>query len=77
MQQITKYKNIHMKPIILFLLAAITLTSCTNYGKKVKKSNIEVYYNDGITEDQAQKLLILFIRWILIQKLRITKRAFN
>ena len=44
-----------MKPIILFLLAAITLTSCTNYGKKVKKSNIEVYYNDGITEDQAQK----------------------
>ena len=55
MQQITKYKNIHMKPIILFLLAAITLTSCTNYGKKVKKSNIEVYYNDGITEDQAQK----------------------
>ncbi|MEO5946997.1 MAG: hypothetical protein ABIP79_09285 [Chitinophagaceae bacterium] len=44
-----------MKPLILFLLAAITLTSCTNYGKKVKSSNIEVYYNDGITEDQAQK----------------------
>ncbi len=44
-----------MKPLILFLLAAITLTSCTNYGKKVKSSNIEVYYNDGITEEQAQK----------------------
>lgn len=44
-----------MKPLILFLLAAITLTSCTNYGKKVKNSNIEVYYNDGITEEQAQK----------------------
>ncbi len=48
-------KNINMKPLILFLLAAITLTSCTNYGKKVKNSNIEVYYNDGITEEQAQK----------------------
>ncbi len=44
-----------MKPLILFLLAAITLTSCTNYGKKVKSRNIEVYYNDGITEEQAQK----------------------
>lgn len=44
-----------MKPIILFLVAAITLTSCSNYGKKVKSSNIEVYYNDGITEEQAQK----------------------
>lgn len=44
-----------MKTLVLFLVAAITLTSCTNYGKKVKSSNIEVYYNDGITEDQAQK----------------------
>ncbi len=44
-----------MKQIIFFLLAVLTLSSCTNYGKKVKASNIEVYYNDGITKEKAQQ----------------------
>jgi hypothetical protein len=44
-----------MKPIIILLVAVLSFTSCTNYGKKVKSSNIEVYYKDGITETQAQK----------------------
>lgn len=44
-----------MKQIIFFLVAVISLSSCTNYGKKVKSSNIEVYYKDGITEETAQK----------------------
>ena len=44
-----------MKPILIILLAAFTLTACTNYGKKVKKSKIEVYYKDGITEEEAQQ----------------------
>lgn len=44
-----------MKQIIFFLVAVISLSSCTNYGKKVKSSNIEVYYKDGISEETAQK----------------------
>ncbi len=44
-----------MKPIIIFLLTVFSLTACTNYGKKVKSSNIEVYYKEGISESQAQK----------------------
>lgn len=43
-----------MKQIILFLVAILTLSACSNYGKKVKSSNIEVFYQDGITEEQAQ-----------------------
>lgn len=44
-----------MKQIILFLLAIVLLSSCSNYGKKVNKSNIEVYYKEGISEEQAQQ----------------------
>lgn len=47
--------HITMKRIILFFVAAITLAACTNYGKKVKSGNIEMYYREGITEDEAQK----------------------
>ena len=49
-----------MKPIILSLLIAISLAACTNYGKKVKTGSIEVYYKDGVTEQQAKKISVLF-----------------
>jgi hypothetical protein len=40
------------------------LASCTNYGKKVSKDYLEVYYKDGITKDQAQKTLdFLYPQW--------------
>jgi PBP1b-binding outer membrane lipoprotein LpoB len=42
-----------------FLIPVLALTflisSCNNYGKKVKKEHIETYYKDGITEAEAQK----------------------
>ena len=44
-----------MKAIIFLLLAAFALTACSNYGKKVKSGNIEVYYKDGVTGEQAKK----------------------
>src|SRR5258705_7516097 len=49
-----------MKPIILSLLVAVSLAACTNYGKKVKTGSIEVYYKDGVTEEQAKKISALF-----------------
>jgi hypothetical protein len=49
-----------MKPIILSLLVAFSLAACTNYGKKVKTGDIEVYYKDGVTEAQAKKISSLF-----------------
>ncbi len=42
-----------MKRIILLLLVAIPFISCKNYGTKVKKGNIEVFYKEGITADEA------------------------
>lgn len=47
-----------MKPFILSLLVAVTLASCSNYGKKIKVEGTkgEVYYKgDGVTENDAKK----------------------
>lgn len=47
-----------MKPIILSLLVAVALTSCSNYGKKIKVDGTkgEVYYKGkGVTENDAKK----------------------
>lgn len=46
----------------LFPLLALTLllTSCSDYGKKVSSANIEVYYKDGISKEQAEKTAKLF-----------------
>lgn len=47
-----------MKSFILSLLVAVSLTACSNYGKKIKVEGIkgEVYYKgDGVTEDDAKK----------------------
>ena len=49
-----------MKPFILSLLVAVSLAACTNYGKKVKTGDVEVYYKDGVTEEQAKKISALF-----------------
>lgn len=41
---------------ILFPLLVVTMvlfTSCTNYGKKVQKGTVEVYYKEGIDEKAA------------------------
>jgi hypothetical protein len=44
-----------MKRFFFYLAAIITLAACTNYGKKVKVGNIEMYYRQGVTEDEANK----------------------
>lgn len=51
-----------MKSLILSLIVAVSLTACSNYGKKVKSGNIEVYYKDGTTEAEAQKTADLFLQ---------------
>jgi hypothetical protein len=48
-------KKITLPFIIIILLSLFGSTGCTNYGKKVKKEHIEVFYKDGITMEQAQK----------------------
>jgi hypothetical protein len=41
--------------IIIIFLSAFSLMACNNYGKKVKKEHIEVFYKGGITMEEAQK----------------------
>lgn len=43
----------------LLMIVAIGLTSCENYGNKVSKDFVEVYYRDSITKEQAQQTLEL------------------
>ncbi len=43
-----------MKAILITLVACCMLTACSNHGKKIKNNNIEVYYKDGVSKDQAQ-----------------------
>lgn len=50
-----------MKKYILFLLLPF-LAACSNYGPKVTSSNIEVYYKEGISKEQAEKTAGLFDR---------------
>lgn len=41
--------------LIPVLALTLLLSSCNDYGKKVKKEHIETYYKGDITEAQAQK----------------------
>lgn len=53
------YKTINnntMKKIISLLSAIALLVSCANYGEKKVHNGTEVYYKDGVTEAQADKL---------------------
>lgn len=53
-----------MKKIIFSLFAAAGLTACTSHGDKVSKDYLEVYYQDGITREQAEKTLDYFLpKW--------------
>lgn len=38
---------------VLFVLSLV-FTGCKDYGKKIVKDSIEIYYKDGVTADQAQ-----------------------
>jgi hypothetical protein len=54
----------YMKKMILALCIAVGLTACTNYGDKVSKDYLEVYYKDGATKEEAQKTLdYLYPQW--------------
>jgi hypothetical protein len=44
-----------MKKIFFFLITISFLSSCTNYGKKVTKGMVEVYYKEGINESEASR----------------------
>lgn len=44
-----------MNRIILLLFTVFFAAACSNYGKKIKEGHIEVFYEDGITERQAEK----------------------
>lgn len=50
-----------MKLCILLLILIVGLVSCKNYGDKVSKDYLEVYYKDGISKEQAQKVLDYFL----------------
>jgi len=46
------------------LFICLALVACNNYGDKLSKEYLEVYYKDGITKDQAQKTLdLLYPAW--------------
>ena len=48
----------------LLLMAGVGLFSCTNYGDKVSKKFVEVYYKDNISKEQAQQTLdLLYPSW--------------
>ena len=48
-----------MKKYILLLLVPF-LAACSNYGSKATSDNIEVYYKDGISKEQAENTARLF-----------------
>lgn len=53
-----------MKQFILAIFITAGLLACSNYGKKVSKDYLEVYYKDGATKEDAQKTLdLLYPLW--------------
>jgi hypothetical protein len=50
-----------MKSFIIAVAVALSLTACTNYGKKVKDGHVEVYYKEGITKEEAEKTARLLV----------------
>lgn len=50
--------------LLSLLLAIAGLSSCENYGNKVSKDFVEVYYKDGIKKEDAQQTLdLLYPSW--------------
>lgn len=49
---------------MLVIVMALALSACNNYGDKVSKDFLEVYYKDGINKEQAEKTLnFLYPYW--------------
>jgi hypothetical protein len=42
--------------IVLLFAFALTLAGCSQYGEKLQFGSGEVYYTDGATQEEAQKL---------------------
>jgi len=51
-------KRITQLPFFIFILFTIGLVSCSDYGKKVKieGTKSEVFYKDGVSEDEAKQV---------------------
>lgn len=41
---------------LIYLFALTLLVACSNYGEKLSFNGTEVYYKDGVTKEQAEKL---------------------
>jgi hypothetical protein len=53
-----------LRNVFFTVLTALTLSSCTNYGNKVSKDYLEVFYKEGITKEKAEELLtFLYPAW--------------
>lgn len=49
---------------LLIIVALTALAGCENYGNKVSKDYVEVYYKDGVSKDKAQQVLdYLYPSW--------------
>ena len=56
--------KIKARHLLLFIISTFTIASCSNYGDKVSKDFVEIYYKDNITKEQAEKTLeILYPGW--------------
>ncbi len=49
-----KQSNMKILKTLIVLTAVAFLSGCSDYGKKTKSGPIEVYYKEGVTEEQAQ-----------------------
>ncbi|UPT66640.1 MAG: hypothetical protein M0D57_19685 [Sphingobacteriales bacterium JAD_PAG50586_3] len=45
-----------MRKIALIFLAALILSSCSDYGKKLEYGKGELYYTERVTETEAKNL---------------------
>ena len=54
----------HNMKYLLITIFSISLFACSNYGKKLSKDYLEVYYKDGVTKEEAQRALdFLYPLW--------------
>lgn len=44
-----------VRSLSALLIFSLVLSGCNDYGKKLVSGSLEIYYKDGITEEQAQK----------------------
>lgn len=45
----------------LLFVGTLLMSGCTDYGEKVEQGENEVFYKDGATKEQAQKVLDILI----------------